>query len=148
MSYTNLKYHVVFSTKDRWPYLEPSVRERLYQYMVTVCEELGCPVIKIGGVEDHVHLLIALSRTMTISEFVQKLKAKSSRWVKQFGGNFEKFAWQCGYGAFSVSQSQMPKVVDYIANQEEHHRKQTFQNEFRALLRSHKIKFDEKYVWD
>ena len=141
--------HVVFSTKNREPFLtDADLRKRLHAYMAGVLQRIGCEPILVGGVEDHVHLLCNLSRTVTIAELVEEAKKSPSKWVKDQGPQYREFFWQSGYGAFSVSQSNVEKVRAYIATQEEHHRKVSFQDEFRALCRKHGVEIDERYAWD
>ena len=141
--------HVVFSTKNREPFLKDAdLRKRLHAYMAGVLQRIGCEPILVGGVEDHVHLLGNLSRTVTIAELVEEAKKSPSKWVKDQGPQYREFFWQSGYGAFSVSQSNVEKVRAYIATQEEHHRKVSFQDEFRALCRKHGVEIDERYAWD
>jgi REP element-mobilizing transposase RayT len=113
-----------------------------------ISKTLGCPPLIIGGVEDHVHLLCRFGRTITQAEWVKELKRVSNGWLKEQGSDYADFSWQSGYADFSVSQSNLAQVKQYIAGQEEHHRKLTFQDELRALLRRHGIEFDERYVWD
>ncbi len=141
--------HLTFSTKNRRPFLrDKPTRDILYAYLGGISKQLGCPSILIGGVEDHVHLLCRLARTITQAEWVKELKRISNAWVKEQGRAYVDFEWQGGYADFSVSQSNLDLVIAYIAAQEEHHRKMSFQEELRALLRKHQIKWDEKYVWD
>ncbi len=141
--------HTIFSTKDRHPFLsEPGLRSDVHAFMSGTAKSLQCFPIQIGGVADHVHLLTTLSRTIPISEFVKEVKRVSTNWIQDRGGAYAKFHWQSGYGAFSVSKSALVEVGDYIKNQEEHHRKVGFQDEFRRFLQKHEIDYDEKYVWD
>lgn len=141
--------HLVFSTKDRRPFLrDKAMRDALHSYLGGVSKQLDCPPILVGGVEDHVHLLARFGRTITQAECVKELKRVSNLWLKEREGSFADFEWQGGYADFSVSQSKLPDVREYIADQEEHHRKVGFQDELRALLRKHEIDWDEKYVWD
>lgn len=147
-SLANILIHLVFSTKDRRPFIPPEHEPRLHQYISTVASDLQSPVIFINGMPDHVHLLFSLSRNMTISEFVSKIKANSSRWMKAVHHFDSPFAWQKGYGAFSIGESSRQVAIDYIANQKEHHKKMSFQEELLALLRKNKVAFDEKYLWD
>lgn len=128
--------------------IRDSVRAELHAYMATVLKNLKCMPLLINSVEDHVHVLFDLSRTICVSDVVQELKTTTSKWMKSKGHEFAKFAWQAGYGAFAVSKSRVETVRIYIANQQEHHRKRTFQSEFRTFLRRHGIEFDEQYVWD
>ena len=141
--------HLVFSTKERRAYLrDKTVRDALHAYLGGISNQLECPPVRIGGVEDHVHLLARLGRTITQAEWVKELKRVSNAWLKGKGREFADFQWQGGYACFSVSPSNLEQVNDYIAKQEEHHRKVTFQDELRALLLKHSIEFDERYVWD
>jgi REP element-mobilizing transposase RayT len=117
-------------------------------YLIGTLKNLDCPSVIVTPVADHVHILCNLSRTISIAKLVQEIKTSSSARIKEEGGAAADFAWQNGYGAFSVSQSNMEKVRQYIENQEEHHRRRTFQEEYRELLRRHKIEFDERYIWD
>jgi REP-associated tyrosine transposase len=140
--------HVTFSTKDRRPFLrEKPLRASLHAYLGGISKTLECPPIIVGGVEDHVHLLCRFGRTITQADWLKELKRVSNGWLKDQGGNYADFEWQNGYASFSVSQSNLEKVKRYIATQEEHHRKATFQDELRALLRKHGLEFDERYVW-
>ncbi len=141
--------HLVFSTKDRRPLLRDKVtRDALHSYLGGISKQLDCAPIQIGGVEDHVHLLVRFGRTITQAEWVKELKRVSNLWLKERGRNYADFEWQGGYADFSVSQSNLEQVKQYIAGQEEHHRKIGFQDELRAFLRKHEIEWDEKYVWD
>ncbi len=141
--------HLVFSTKDRRPLLrDKPTRDALHSYLGGVSKQLdGLPIV-VGGVEDDVHLLARFGRTMTQAEWVKELKRVSNLWLKERGRDYADFAWQGGYAAFSVSQSNLEPVRQYIAEQEEHHRKIDFQDELRAFLKRHEIKWDEKYMWD
>lgn len=141
--------HLVFSTKDRRPFLrDKPTRDALHAYLGGISKQLDCAPIQIGGVEDHVHVLARFGRTITQAEWVKELKRVSNLWLKERGRDFADFEWQGGYAAFSVSQSNLEQVKQYIATQEEHHRKIGFQDELRALLRKHEVEWDEKYVWD
>lgn len=147
-SLSSVLIHLIFSTKHRQPLITSDIEIELYHYLATVFRENKCPSLKIGGYTDHVHALFALSRTVTIAEIVEEVKKRSSKWIKTKGVEFEEFAWQAGYGAFSVSQSNVDVVKKYIENQKQHHAKSDFQTEFRELLRKHEIEYDERYVWD
>jgi REP element-mobilizing transposase RayT len=139
--------HVVFSTKNREPVLSAATRKDLFAYIVGILNSLDCRTIAIDGTEDHVHMLIAMSKTISLSKMMEEMKGGSSRWLNSRDETGNPFAWQAGYGAFSVSESQIPVVVDYITRQEEHHRKTTFQEELVLLLKKHNIEFDERYLW-
>ena len=141
--------HLVFSTKDRHPFFrDKAVREALHAYLGGVTKQLDCPPIIIGGVEDHVHMLCRFGRTITQAEWVKEVKRVSSLWVKEQGREYADFHWQGGYADFGVSQSNLEQVSRYVANQEAHHHKMSFQDELRGLLRKHQQEWDERYVWD
>lgn len=147
-SYTCLHYHLVFSTKNRLPVIVPRIRVRLWEYLGGIVRNSGGMPIQIGGTEDHVHLLVTLRQQPALSEFMRELKAVSSGWVHETYPEAANFWWQTGYGAFTVSHSGIGAVKAYIANQEEHHKERTFQDEFRMLLVKHGISFEEKYLLD
>jgi putative transposase len=142
------RQHLVFSTKHREPRITDDLRDSLHAYMATVLRNLDCPAGLINSVEDHVHILFELARTVTISTVVEEVKTSSSKWIKTQGGGHSGFAWQAGYGVFSVSESQVVVVRDYIARQQEHHQRATFQDEYRSFLERHHVGFDERHVWD
>ncbi len=146
-SLSRVLIHLVFSTKHREPLIAPDVQPQLHGYIVGILENLQSPSIQTGGVADHVHILFALHRTASQSQIVEAVKTGSSKWMKSDAG-VANFAWQAGYGAFSIGESQVDAVVQYIRNQEEHHRKITFQDEYRKFLEKYQIPYDEKYVWD
>lgn len=147
-SLARLHVHLIFSTKHRAPLLPDSARDALHRYMAVVLTNLTCPPVLINSVEDHAHILFELARTVPLSSAVEDVKKSSSKWLKTQGPALAEFAWQAGYGAFAVSESNVETVRAYIANQREHHRKKTFQDEYRALLNRHGLTFDERYVWD
>jgi REP element-mobilizing transposase RayT len=136
--------HVVFSTKERRKMIPAEMRERLWSYTAGICKRQKVFVHAVGGMEDHIHLLLQFPATIAISEAVNKIKVNSSGWMSDEIGNF---AWQQGYGAFSVSKSNIPVVVRYIQNQERHHRRMTFEDEFIALLEKHGIEYDRRYIF-
>ena len=136
--------HVVFSTKERRKMIPTNMRERLWSYTAGICKHQKVFVHAVGGMEDHIHLLLQFPATVVISEAIKTIKANSSSWMSDEIG---QFAWQQGYGAFSVSKSNMAAVMTYIQNQERHHRKMTFEEEFIAFLKKHGIEFDPKYVF-
>ena len=140
--------HIVFSTKNRQPFIDKSIESELHAYLGGICKELDCPPISIGGVEDHVHILCLLSPKIALSELVGKVKANSSKWIKTKREQYANFYWQNGYGGFSVNPTETEVVKKYIQNQEEHHKKRTFKEEYRLFLRKYEIEFDERYVWD
>jgi len=147
-TYTNLFFHVVFSTKDRRPYIEPHIRDRLYNYMGGIVKSSDGMVCQAGGVADHVHLLIAWNPHTPLSELLQQVKSNSTRWLKKTYPELHEFSWQSGYAAFSVSFSQTERVTRYIQNQEAHHKKMDFREEFLGLLRAHNVDFDERYIFE
>src|SRR6266498_310611 len=141
--------HLTFSTQGRRPLLgDKAVREAMHAQLGAISKTSECIPLLVGGVEDHIHLLARFGRTLTQAEWVKELKRISNLWLKERGRDYADFEWQGGYADFSVSQSNLEQVKQYIANQEEHHRKMSFQDELRALLRKHEIEWDEKYVWD
>jgi REP element-mobilizing transposase RayT len=148
-SLANVLLHVIFSTKNRRPFLRaPHVRDVMAGYLAGTLKNLKCSSITLGVVEDHVHILCNLSRTITIAQLVEQVKKSSSARIKEEGPAWSDFHWQNGYGAFSVSQSNVAEVRRYIENQEERHRTHTFQEELRLFLKRHGLEFDERYVWD
>jgi putative transposase len=148
-SLSKILVHTVFSTKERRPFLrDKALREELHRYMGGILTKHDCQPLIVGGVEDHVHILSTLSRTLEAAEMVKEVKRGSSLWLKSKDPALGDFAWQAGYGIFSIGQSQVESVRDYIAGQEEHHRKVSFQDEYREFLKRYEIGFDERYVWD
>ena len=147
-SLSRVLIHLVFSTKNRVPVLSPAIRTELHPYLAVVLKNDNCPSLQVGGVEDHVHLLFALSRTRTMAQVVENVKTSSSKWLKTKSPALADFHWQNGYGVFSVGRSEVDGIIHYIRNQEEHHRVATFQDEYRKFLLEHEIEFDERYVWD
>ena len=141
--------HLVFSTKDRRPFLnDSSLRAEMHAYLAGASKQLDCPPVLAGGVSDHVHLLARHGRSITQADWVKELKRVSTIWIKGRDATMHDFGWQSGYGVFSVSPSNLDAVREYIAGQEEHHRKSSFQDEFRTLLRKHGMEWNERYVWD
>ncbi|HEY4259851.1 MAG TPA: transposase, partial [Schlesneria sp.] len=140
--------HLVYSTKHRAPWIPKEHQENLWRYQGGIFKDWESPALVIGGVEDHVHALFSLSKNHALIKIVEEVKKGSSKWMKAEGPRNLEFHWQLGYAAFSVSQSNVDEVRRYIENQEEHHRKTTFQDELRALFKRHGIDFDERYVWD
>jgi REP element-mobilizing transposase RayT len=139
--------HIVFSTKERARYLQNTdLRQRLHAYLAGTCKNLECPAITVGGVEDHVHILCRLGKTICISDLIRELKRESSKWMKDQSPDLASFYWQSGYGAFSISPAHVEAVREYIVNQEEHHKKISFQDEFRRLLAKYSVAYDEQYV--
>jgi REP-associated tyrosine transposase len=147
-SLSKVVLHIIFSTKDREPWLDSDIRPRMHAYLATICHDLGAKLAHVGGVADHVHIVTTLPRTLSQAQLVEEIKKTSSKWIKALDARYRGFFWQRGYGAFSVSPSQLEAVLRYITDQLEHHRTRTFQQEYRELLRTHGIDFDERYVWD
>jgi REP element-mobilizing transposase RayT len=148
-SLSQLYIHLVFSTKDRRNYISDKIAPDLWAYMAAVLhDECKSPAKIIGGVDDHAHTLFNLARTWCVADVVQIVKTSTSKWLKTQDPRLRHFAWQTGYGAFSVSRSNLSLVEEYIRNQREHHRGQNYKDEFRALCRKHDVEFDERYVWD
>ena len=147
MSYVSAYFHCVFSTKERRPFITPELRERLWPFLGGIARQNKMKAIEVGGVEDHVHILLSLPSTMAVSKALQLIKGGSSKLVHETFPERREFAWQDEYGAFSVSVSQLDKTIEYIQGQEEHHRKMTFQEEFLALLKKHRIEYDDRYLW-
>ena len=147
-SFVCLHCHIVFSTRERQRWLHPEISPRLYGYMGGALDAEGAKLLAAGGVEDHVHLLVSLGKEMAVADVVRAVKSNSSRWLHETFRNLHDFAWQTGYGAFSVSHSRLPSVERYIASQVEHHRVRSFQEEFVTFLKRHHIPYDERYLWD
>jgi REP element-mobilizing transposase RayT len=147
-TFTNLLYHLVFSTKNRSPLITPSVQPDLYDYIGGIIRGEGDVLLEIGGVSDHVHILAKFKPATSVSEMLNRIKAKSSKWVNEEKSGMRKFGWQEGYSAFTVSESQAPTVRRYIQNQERHHRRKSYQDEVRALLDKHGVEYEERFLWD
>ena len=147
-TFANLLCHLVFSTKNRLPLIHDGLRERLYEYMGGIVRGEGGSLMEVGGVSDHVHLLVRSKTDVSVATLVKKIKGKSSGWVNDLPARQERFYWQEGYGAFSVSASVVPKVQRYIRTQEEHHRRTSFKDELITLLKRHHIPYDERYLLD
>jgi putative transposase len=148
VSYVSCYHHCIFSTKERRPLIIPALRQRLWPFLGGIARQNKMKAIEIGGVDDHVHILLSLPATASIAKALQLIKGGSSKWVHETFPEHRLFGWQEEYGAFSVSVSQLDRIVEYIQNQQEHHRKMTYQEEFVALLKKHRIEFIEKYLWD
>ncbi len=148
MSYVSSYHHCVFSTKERRPLITPALRDRLWPFLGGIARQNKMKAVEIGGVEDHVHILLSLPATMAIAKALQLIKGGSSKWVHDTFPEHRLFAWQEKYGAFSVSESRVDSIIHYIKEQKEHHRKMTFQEEFLRLLKKHRIEYDERYLWD
>jgi REP element-mobilizing transposase RayT len=147
-SLSSVLIHLVFSTKNREPFITPAIETELYPYMATILRELKFPSLAIDGTADHVHILFSMARTVTIADIVEEVKTGTSKWIKTKGREFRNFHWQRGYGAFSIGQSNVASLKQYIRNQKEHHKLVTFQDEYRKFLKAYGIDYDEKYVWE
>ena len=148
MSYVSSYFHCVFSTKERRPLIAPSLSERLWPFLSGIARNNEMKPIEIGGMPDHVHVLLSLPSTLSIAKGMQLIKGGSSKWVRETFPEHRLFGWQIKYGAFSVSVSLLEKTIEYIRNQQHHHRKMTFQEEFVALLKKHRMAYDERYLWE
>ncbi|MCG8650856.1 MAG: IS200/IS605 family transposase [Pirellulales bacterium] len=147
-THQQLLYHIVFSTKNRKPYLKDGFREQVFAYMAGTTKELEGFALKVGGFYDHSHLLVRIPAKVSVSSFVGRLKASTSKHVNETSGALAKFGWQDGFGAFTVSVSQQDRVLAYIENQMSHHSTESFQAEYLRLLDKHEVKFDQRFVWD
>jgi putative transposase len=147
-TFTNLLYHVVFSTKDRQALIPAALRAELDKYIGGILHNQGGILLEIGGMPDHIHIVAKLPADRSVSEMVRLIKANSSKWVNERTAPAVSFGWQSGYGAFSVSASQLEDVRGYVRRQEEHHRVRTFREEFVEFLKWHEIAYDERYLWD
>ncbi|HEY2962602.1 MAG TPA: IS200/IS605 family transposase [Pyrinomonadaceae bacterium] len=146
-TYTSLHYHVVFSTKNRYPWLTLEIEQPVWSFIGGVAREHKMTALQVGGVEDHIHALVMAPPTIAPSEIAKHLKGESSLWIHNEFSGLRKFSWQDGYAAFTVSKSNIPRVVRYIKSQRIHHRRKTFREEYLALLRANGIEYDERYVW-
>ena len=146
-TYTSLHYHVIFSTKNREPWLVPDIEQRVWAYIGGIARAHKMTALQVGGVEDHIHALVTAPPTIAPFQIAQYLKGDSSLWIHKEFPLLRKFGWQDGYGAFTVSKSNIPEVIRYIQNQREHHRKKTFQEEYLEFLHEHGIEYDERYLW-
>ena len=144
-SHAAVLIHAVFSTANRAPLISPEAKPELHRYIGGTAKEIDCSPICVGGTEDHIHMLVRLGRTITVADMMKKVKASSSAWMKS---RELAFAWQQGYGAFSISEEAIGVVVHYIETQEEHHRKMTFQEEYLQILREHGLEWDERFLWE
>ena len=147
-SLSSILIHLIFSTRNRQPFITEEIEKELHPYMATIFRGMKSPSLTIGGTTDHVHVLFSLSRVIKIADLVEEVKTESSKWIKTKRAEFRNFHWQRGYGAFSIGQSQVSSVKRYIARQKVHHQRVTFQDEYRKFLKSYGIDYDERYVWD
>ena len=147
-SLSSVLIHLIFSTKNREPFITTAIETELHPYMAKIFRALKSPSLTIDGTADHIHALFALSRVIKIADLVQEVKTESSKWIKTKGPEFRDFHWQAGYGAFSIGQSHVLTLKRYIARQKLHHQRVTFQDEYRKFLKNYGIDYDERYVWD
>lgn len=147
-SLSSILIHLVFSTKHREPFITPAIDSELHRYMATSFRQHESPSLIIDGTADHIHALVAFGRTITVASLVEEVKTGSSKWIKPKGRELRNFHWQKGYGAFSIGQSNVEHLKRYIRNQKEHHRRVTFEDEYRNFLKRYRVEFDERYVWD
>ena len=147
-SLSQILLHITFSTKNRENLIRADIRNELCAYMAKICNDLGCFAHKINCVANHVHIACNLSRTITIAKLLEEIKKNSSKWLKTKGNYYQNFAWQGGYGAFSLGMSQLPTIIQYIEDQEEHHRSKTFKEEYLELLKRYHVEYDKRYIWD
>lgn len=147
-SLSSVLVHLVFSTKNREPFITPKVEAELHPYTAAIFRSLKSPSLAIDGTTDHVHILFSLARVVTIADIVEEVKTSTSKWIKTKGPEFNDFYWQRGYGAFSIGQSNVTSLKRYIQRQKEHHEHISFQDEYRKVLKAYGIDFDEKYVWE
>jgi REP element-mobilizing transposase RayT len=147
-SYVSLHYRLIFSTRDREPWLSEGLRPRLFEYVGGILKGDGCRLLAAGGMPDHLHWLVGMHQSVSVAEVLRTIKSSSSKWIHQTFPDLEGFAWQAGYGAFAVSCSNLPQMESYILNQAEHHRRRSFQDEFLIFLKRHRIAFEDRYLWD
>ncbi len=140
--------HITFSTKDRHPFIDKNISNELFGYLAGICKNKECKPIIVGGHKDHVHILCLLSQKIALMKLIEQIKSHSSKWIKTKGKHYQNFYWQKGYGAFSVNPTEIGIVEEDIRNQEKHHEKKSFKDEYRAFLKKYKIDYNEKYVWD
>ncbi|RIK76372.1 MAG: IS200/IS605 family transposase [Planctomycetota bacterium] len=146
-TYSNLLYHLVFSTKNRIPLISARIQAPLYEYIGGIVRGEDGILLEIGGMPDHLHLLARLKPAKSVAEMLNRIKAKSSKWLNAEHMDLRKFGWQEGYSAFSISESQVPPVRRYLRNQADHHRRYSYQDELLTLLKKHRITFDERFIW-
>ncbi len=147
-SLSKVYVHIVFSTKHHHPWIDDKIKNYLFEYLGGICRGLECNPIRVGGYRDHVHVLCLLSRKIAQMQLLEEIKKQSSKWIKTKGGEYAQFHWQDGYGIFSVNPAEVDVVINYIKNQEAHHKKKEFKEEFREFLEKYHVDYDERYVWD
>jgi len=147
-SLSKVYVHITFSTKHRYPFIDDAIKQELWAYIGGICKAMECYPVRIGGHNDHIHICCLLSKKILQIKLIEEVKKESSKWIKTKYKRYNKFYWQDGYGIFSVNPSEIERVVEYIDNQHEHHKKQTFQGEFLAFLKKYGVGYDERYLWD
>src|SRR5437867_12751720 len=147
-SLSSILIHLVFSTKNREPFITPAIEAELHPYMASIFRALKSPSLTIDGTSDHIHILFSLGRIITVADLVEEVKTGSSKWIKTKAPEFRNFHWQKGYGAFSIGQANVAALKRYIRSQKQHHRRVTFEDEYRNFLKRYEIEYDERYVWD
>ncbi len=147
-SLSKIYVHLTFSTRKRNPSINDNIKQELWAYIGGICKSMECNPIRVGGYNDHIHICCLLSKKITPSKLTEEIKKQSSKWIKTKGVAYQKFYWQSGYGMFSVNPAEIDTVVKYIENQEEHHKKRTFQDEFLAFLKKYKVEYDARYLWE
>ena len=147
-SLSHIYVHIIFSTYNREKLLDPTLAARLWEYLASLCSSSNCTPVKIGGTDDHVHILCELSREITVRDLISKLKTASSKWIKNTVPDLYYFRWQGGYGVFSINPSEKTIVIDYIANQKKHHNKFSFQEELTSFLKKYGVDYNEKFLWE
>ncbi len=147
-SLSQIFLHIIFSTKDRAPFIQLEIKKELFSYMAGILKEYNCKPYSINGSIDHVHISCNLSRTITVSKLLEEVKKGSSKWIKTKGRIYKNFSWQKGYGAFSFGRSQLEQVIKYIENQDQIHEKWTFKEEFIKFLEKYDVNYNEEYLWD
>jgi REP element-mobilizing transposase RayT len=147
-SLASVLVHLIFSTKHRQPLILSEIEPELYPYLATVFRGLDSPILALNGTADHLHVLFRLGRKVSLAEVVEVIKTSSSKWIKTKGPAYKEFYWQNGYRAFSIGESGVAALKQYIAKQKDHHQKTTFQEEYRAFLAKYRVEYDERYVWD
>ena len=140
--------HIIFSTKHRQPFIDEEIENELHRYIAGICDNLESLAVKVGGYWDHIHILCLLSKKITLIKLLEDIKSDSSFWIKTKGQRYQNFYWQTGYGAFSVSPSEVETIKKYIEDQHEHHQYECFQDEFRGILKKNQVEIDERYLWD
>ncbi len=140
--------HIIFSTKDRYPFIDKHISAELFNYLGGTCRELNCNPIIVGGHDDHVHLVVLLSQKIALMKLMETIKSHSSKWIKTKGNKYENFFWQKGYGAFSINPTQIDVVCKYVKEQNKHHKNKSFKDEYSAFLKKYNVKYNERYVWD